>query len=102
MKNGLVRALILATILTSSSAVLPAPVEKPFNPPEKIHMDLKGKGVRYDTVLTFDYNGQQVIATYHVIVNWQNLFGDGNFDMTRGDYIINGKEYSSDGKEIHH
>lgn len=101
MKNGLVKTLILATFLTSSSAV-PAPVEKQFTLPEKIYMDLKGKGIKYDTILTFDYNGQKVTATYHVVVNWQNLFGDGNFDLTRGDYTIGDKQYSSDGKEIHH
>lgn len=99
MKNGLVKILVLATAITSFSGT-PQPIEKSFVLPEKIHMDLKGKGVRYDTVLTFDYNGQKVTATYHVVVNWQNLFGDGNFDLTRGDYEIGGKKYSSDGKEI--
>jgi len=93
--------LICAAMLFSVSAGTTS-IEKLFVPPEKIHMDLKGKGTRYDTVIAFDYNGQKVNATYHVVVNWQNLFGDGNFDLTRGDYTIDGKQYSSDGKEIHH
>ncbi len=95
-------ALTAALFISSSVFATPAgvPVEKPFIP-QRMKIELRGRGVSYDTKVIFDYNGQKVTAIYHVEVEWQK-FISGDFSLELKDYEMAGKKYSSEGREIHY